>query len=52
MRSIYEIQKDIAKASHLLNNLILEKKLTLERMWMAEESAKKIAERVIEKAKQ
>ena len=52
MRSIYEIQKDIAKASHHLNNLILEKKLTLERMWMEEEYAKKLAEKTIEKAKQ
>ena len=52
MRSIYEIQKEIARVSHLLNNLILEKKLTLERMWMVEESAKKIAEKAIEKAKQ
>ena len=50
MRSIYEIQKDIARASHLLNNLILEKKLTLERMWMAEETSKELAKKVIEKA--
>lgn len=52
MRSIYEIQKDIARVSHHLNNLILEKKLTLQRMWMEEESAKKIAEKAIEKARQ
>jgi len=50
MRSIYEIQKDIAKASHLLNNLILEKRLTLERMWMQEETPKELAKKVIEKA--
>lgn len=52
MRSIYEIQKDIAKVSHQLNNLILEKKLTLQMMWGLEESSKKLAEKVIEKAKQ
>jgi hypothetical protein len=52
MRSIYEIQKDIAKASHLLNNLILEKKLTLQAMCGLEESSKILAEKVIEKAKQ
>lgn len=52
MRSIYEIQKDIQKVSHLLNNLILEKKLTLQLMWGLEESSKKLAEEAIEKARQ
>ena len=51
MRNIYEIQKDIAKASHMLNNLILEKKLTLQVMWGFEESSKLLAEQAIEKMK-
>ena len=52
MRNIYEIQKDIEKVSHLLNNLILEKKLTLQTMWGLEESSKILAEKAIEKARQ
>ena len=52
MKALYSQIAQLHDAIVLLNNLILEKKLTLERMWMAEESAKKIAERVIEKAKQ
>ena len=52
MRNIYEIQKEIEKVSHLLNNLILEKKLTLEMMWGLEESSKILAEKAIEKARQ
>ena len=52
MRSIYEIQKDIAKASHLLNNLIIEKKITLQAMWGYEAQAKEIAERAIARAKE
>lgn len=51
MRNIYEIQKDIAKASQMLNNLILEKKLTLQVMRGLEESSKLLAEQVIEKMK-
>ena len=49
MRTIYQIQKDIAEASHRLNNLILEKKLTLQVMMGLEESSKILAEQVIEK---
>lgn len=52
MRNIYEIQKEIEKVSHLLNNLILEKKITLEMMWGLEESSKILAEKAIEKARQ
>ena len=52
MRSVYEIQKDIAKVSHMLNNLILEKKLTLQMMWGFEQQAKEIAERAIAKMKE
>ena len=48
MRSIYEIQKEIAKVSHQLNNLILEKKLTVQVLWGLEESSKILAEQVIE----
>lgn len=51
MRNIYEIQKDIAKASQMLNNLILEKNLTLQVMRGLEESSKLLAEQVIEKMK-
>jgi hypothetical protein len=49
MRSIYEIQKDIAEASHRLNNLILEKKLTVDVMLGIEASSKILAEKTIEK---
>jgi hypothetical protein len=49
MRSIYEIQKDIAEASHRLNNLILEKKLTINVIMGIEESSKILAEQAIEK---
>ena len=52
MRNIYEIQKEIEKVSHLLNNLILEKKITLQMMWGLEESSKILAEKAIEKARQ
>ena len=52
MRNIYEIQKEIEKVSHLLNNLILEKKITLQMMWGLEESSKLLAEKAIEKARQ
>jgi hypothetical protein len=52
MRSVYEIQKEIAAASHKLNNLILEKKLTLQVMWGYEQQAKEIAERAIAKMKE
>lgn len=52
MRTIYEIQKDIAEASHRLNNLILEKKVTLQMMWGYEQQAKEIAERAIAKMKE
>lgn len=52
MRTIYEIQKDITAASQRLNNLILEKKLTLQVMWGYEKQAKEIAERAIAKMKE
>ena len=52
MRTIYEIQKDIAAASQRLNNLILEKKFTLQAMWGYEKQAKEIAERAIAKMKE
>jgi hypothetical protein len=52
MRSVYEIQREIAEVSHKLNNLILEKKLTLQVMWGHEQQAKEIAERAIAKMKE
>lgn len=52
MRSIYDIQKEIADASHRLNNLILEKKVTLQMMWGYEKQAKEIADRAIARAKE
>ena len=52
MRTVYEIQKEIAEVSHKLNNLILEKKLTLQWMWSHEKTAELLAEKVIEKMKE
>ena len=52
MRTVYEIQKEIAHVSHKLNNLILEKKLTLQMMWSYEKQAELMAEKVIEKMKE
>jgi hypothetical protein len=52
MRSIYEIQKEIALVSFKLNNLILEKKLTLQWIWSHEKQAERMAEKVIEKMKE
>ena len=52
MRSVYEIQREIATVSNKLNNLILEKKLTLQVMWGYEQQAKEIAERAIAKMKE
>jgi len=49
MRSIYEIQKDIAAASHRLNNLILEKKLTVAAMRDYEASSEILAEQIMER---
>lgn len=49
MRSIYEIQKDIARAKWVLDQLVLEKKLTLQVMWDMEESSEKMAKEVINK---
>jgi hypothetical protein len=52
MRSIYEIQRDIARVSNLLNILILEKKLTVSTLEGIEVSSRILAEKVIEKMKQ
>jgi len=52
MRSIYEIQKEISLVSFKLNNLILEKKLTLQVLWGYEKSAEILAEKVIERMKE
>jgi hypothetical protein len=52
MRSVYEIQREIAQVSNKLNNLILEKKITLQVMWSYEKNAEKLAEKVIEKMKE
>jgi hypothetical protein len=51
LRSIYEIQKQIAEVNHHLHLLILEKKLTLQILWGYEKNAEKLAEEVIEKMK-
>ena len=51
MRSIYEIQKEIAQVHHKLSLLILEKKLTLQVLWGLEKSSEILAEQVIEKMK-
>jgi hypothetical protein len=51
MRSIYEIQKEIAQVSQHLNILILEKKLTLQVLWGYEKTAEILTEKVIEKMK-
>jgi hypothetical protein len=51
MRSIYEIQKEIAQVSQHLNILILEKKLTLQVLWGLEKTSEILAEQVIEKMK-
>jgi hypothetical protein len=52
MRTVYEIQKEIQAVSHKLNNLILEKKLTLQWMWSHEKQAEILAEKVIERMKE
>jgi hypothetical protein len=52
MRTVYEIQREIAQVSNRLNNLILEKKLTLQWMWSYEKQAEILAEKVIEKMKE
>jgi hypothetical protein len=52
MRTVYEIQKEIAQVSNKLNNLILEKKLTLQVMWGYEKQAEILAEKVIERMKE
>ena len=51
MRDLREIQKDISKMSNLLNNLILEKKLTIAALEGIEASSKILTEQVIEKMK-
>jgi hypothetical protein len=52
MRTVYEIQREIAAVSNRLNNLILEKKLTLQWMWSHEKQAEILAEKVIERMKE
>jgi hypothetical protein len=52
MRTVYEIQKEIQAVSHKLNNLILEKKLTLQVLWGYEKTAEILAEKVIERMKE
>jgi hypothetical protein len=52
MRTVYEIQRVILAVSHKLNNLILEKKLTLQWMWSHEKQAEILAEKVIERMKE
>jgi hypothetical protein len=52
MRSINVIQKDIERTAHLLNVLILEKKLTIDQMLGIEASSKILAEKAIEKMMQ
>jgi hypothetical protein len=52
MRTVYEIQREIAQVSNKLNNLILEKKLTLQVMWGYEKQAEILAEKVIERMKE
>ena len=52
MRNVYEIQKDIARAKWVLDQLIVEKKITLQAMWGQEAQAKEIAERAIAKMKE
>jgi hypothetical protein len=52
LKTIYEIQKEIAQASHRLNNLILEKKVILQMMWGYEKQAKEETERAIARAKE
>ena len=49
MRSLYDIQKDIQRVAHMLNVLILEKKLTIDVLQGIEESSKILAEHAIEK---
>ena len=51
MRSVYEIQKDIAAASHRLNNLILEKKLTIAAIVGNEVSSRFLTEQLMERLK-
>ena len=51
MRDLREIQRDIFKMSTLLNNLILEKKLTIAALQGIETSSKILAEQAIEKMK-
>ena len=51
MRDLREIQRDIFKMSNLLNNLILEKKLTIAALQGIETSSKILAEQAIEKMK-
>jgi hypothetical protein len=52
MRTVYEIQREIAAVSNRLNNLILEKKLTLQVLWGYEKTAEILAEKVIERMKE
>lgn len=51
MRDLREIQKDISKMANLLNNLILERNLTIAALQGIETSSKILAEQAIEKMK-
>ena len=47
MRSIYEIQKDIARAKWVMDQLILEKKLTMQVLMDIEEESRCEADSLI-----
>jgi hypothetical protein len=49
MRSIYDIQKDISKAKWMLDQLILEKRLTMQVLEGLEASSYILAKQAIEK---
>ena len=49
MRNIYQIQKDIDRVANILNNLILEKKLTIRMMEGIEVSSQILTEKLMER---